>query len=193
MAARKPERAPPAHARWHEQFVCVSGEIRRVMVEYSAQPEKIDHVWIDLAAGTSGTMRLSLSTFSRQALALGLDPHLRLGIVPGEWEKLPAAGLRLAEKLDYAQIERATPVKFQVCERRELEELLLEKAGRAIWAEAWGDLYVRRGQSGLHQIHSRRASAAVEIDHRGRDGALKFYHEAEQRSELLLLKFVGQP
>jgi hypothetical protein len=44
----------------------------------------------------------------------------------------------------------------------------------------------------LHQIHSRRASSAVPEDLRGRDGAVRFYFDEDQRSELALLKFSGQ-
>jgi hypothetical protein len=57
--------------------------------------------------------------------------------------------------------------------------------------EAWGAPY-HRAQPGLHQIHSRRASSAVPEDLRGRDGAVRFYFDEDQRSELALLKFSGQ-
>ena len=191
MATRAPARVLP-YARWHEHFVCVRGEIARVRVEHHPQPEKIDHVWIDLRAGAAGLVQLSLSTFSRQSLAAGFDPRVRLGVLAGRWERLPAPGLQRAEPLDYAEIEQATPVEFELCERRVLEEALLEKAGRAVFAEAWGDFYVRGGRTGLHQIHSRRASHAVKTDHRGRDGALKFYYSTGE-SDLMLFKFAGQP
>lgn len=43
------------------------------------------------------------------------------------------------------------------------------------------------------KIHSRRASCAVPGDLRGRDGALRFYFESGQATELFLFKFCGQP
>ena len=73
-----------------------------------------------------------------------------------------------------------------------METLLTQKAGAAILMEVWGDIYVHN-HAGVHQIHSRRASCAVDQDIVGRDGALKFYYREEQASEMLLLKFCGQP
>jgi hypothetical protein len=74
----------------------------------------------------------------------------------------------------------------------EMEDLLCTKARAADCIQAWGELYAR-DQPGVHQIHSMRRSCAVEEDILKRDGALMFFHEKDHTSELLLLKFCGQP
>ncbi len=162
------------------------------MIETSDRPEKIDHVWIDLHAGAAGLLRLSLSTCSRQSLAAGVDPRVWMAVVTSPREVLPTAGVELSSPLDYAKIEEAPPSAFAPYERETLEQLLIVKARRARWAEAWGELYLR-GHVGLHQIHSRRASLAVPTDHIGEDGALRFYYDTGDPCELLLFKFAGQP
>ena len=94
--------------------------------------------------------------------------------------------------LDYHSIEAAEPVTYVEYERPALEILLAEKTGRAIFIEAWGELYVRN-HLGVHQVHSRRASCSVLQDYRGRDGAIRFYYGADATSEMLLFKYCGQP
>ena len=71
-----------------------------------------------------------------------------------------------------------------------MEELLAAKAGRAIFAEAWGALYLR-DRLGIHQVHSRRASCSMRSDYVGRDGPIRFYHR-ENSAETLLFKYCGQ-
>ncbi|MEO5722168.1 MAG: hypothetical protein ABIR71_11945 [Chthoniobacterales bacterium] len=176
---------------WDGKFVHVSGTIARVVVETSDRVEKIDHVWIDLETGLEGILRLSLSTCSRQSRNAGFDPRIWVGIVHSSWTELPTPGIEPGQPFNYATLESTRRTDYLAFARRELEQLLIEKAGRALCAEAWGDLYVR-GQAGVHQIHSRRASFAVRTDHIGRDGALQFYYDDGVR-ELLLFKFAGQP
>jgi hypothetical protein len=72
-----------------------------------------------------------------------------------------------------------------------MEEYFALRCANCRRIEAWGVPY-HRAQPGLHQIHSRRASASVETDLRGRDGAVRFYFDEDQRVELALLKFAGQ-
>ena len=77
-------------------------------------------------------------------------------------------------------------------ERPALETLLTEKTGRALFIEAWGELYIRN-HLGIHQVHSRRASCSVRQDYKGRDGALRFYYGGNATAEMLLFKYCGQP
>ncbi len=188
-------RRPPAHplVHWHEEFVRISGTVTRVVVEKSPRPEKIDHVWIDLRAGDAGVLQIALSTFSRQSQSAGFDPRVWLGVSTATEEEPAPPGIEPAAPLDYATFEAARAIKYIACERPALEKLIVEKAERAVHAHAWGDLYVRGGKVGLHQVHSRRASFAVPIDHVGRDGALQFFYGKDAPGELLFFKFAGQP
>ncbi|MFM8808578.1 MAG: hypothetical protein ACKOJB_06710, partial [Chthoniobacterales bacterium] len=72
-----------------------------------------------------------------------------------------------------------------------MEEYFALRCGNCRRIEAWGVPY-HRAEPGLHQVHSRRASAAVAEDLRGRDGAVRFYFDEGQRTELTLIKFTGQ-
>lgn len=161
-------------------------------METSEDAQKIDHVWIDVRAGEHGALRISLSTSSRFSRNAGLDARLRLGVVFSTWTELPAAGVEPASGLDYATIEAAAAVDYVTYERPALETLLVKKARRAIFAEAWGELYAH-AHAGVHQVHSRRASLAVPVDVTGRDGALQLYFADDCRREMLLFKFAGQP
>jgi hypothetical protein len=165
--------------------------VARILIETNARPEKIDHLWLDLRAGSDGVLRVSLSTCSRQSRAAGFDPRVWLGIVESTWSELPVAGVAPARPLNYSAFESMRPIDYLPYERRALEQLLTERSGRAIFAEAWGSLYLR-GRPGVHQIHSRRASFAVPTDRSGEDGALQFFYE-EGVCEMLLFKFAGQP
>jgi hypothetical protein len=78
-----------------------------------------------------------------------------------------------------------------VLERAAMEEYFALHCANCRRIEAWGVPY-HRAEPGLHQIHSRRASASVPADLRGRDGAVRFYFDEDQRVELALLKFAGQ-
>ena len=161
------------------------------MAEIDRVVSNIDHFWITIHIGAPGPLRIALSTHSRQSAAAGFDPRVRVGILPSAWAELPAAGLLTCPGLDYREIETATPVNYLEYERPALEALLAEKTGRAIFIEAWGELYVRN-HLGIHQVHSRRASFSVPKEYLGRDGAIRFYFR-EASAEMLLFKYCGQP
>ena len=185
-------RVPEELLTLRDQYVTVAGEIAAVAVETDADSRKIDHVWITVHAGDFGRLQISLSTMSRQSRAAGFDPRLRLGIVSSEWNELPPAGVRRAAGLDYAMLEAEEAIDYVAHERTALEELLVAKARRAIFLEAWGAFYLR-AHIGVHQVHSRRASFAVPRDLTGHDGAVRFYFTEPNQSEMLLFKFAGQP
>lgn len=186
-------RRVPDHAfALRDRYVTVAGEIASAVVEEEEDERKIDHVWITVRAGEFGRVDISLSTTSRQSRALGFDPRVRIGVIPTRWTRLPAAGVRpMSGPFDYTALEAQHPVEYRHTERPAVERLLLEKASRAIWVEAWGEFYIR-AHIGVHQIHSRRASRAVPREVVGQDGAIRFYFREEQGSELLLFKFDGQ-
>jgi hypothetical protein len=172
-------------------FVHISGTPRSVEVEPERDPERLDHVWLSIQVPPFGLIRAVINTVSRIHRTAGFDSRVRLGILRGTWSELPAAGISDCTGLNYETIEAANNVFYEHYEREALTALLLEMAGDAIHAEAWGDLYAR-DHLGLHQIHSRRASAAVRSDMIGRDGALMLY-SGSRETELLLFKFTGQP
>ena len=138
----------------------------------------------------SEPLRISLSTHSRQNAAAGFDPRIRLGSIASTWSELPPAGMAKSPGLDYAILEASAATTFLEFERPTLEQLLKDKATRAIFIEAWGELYVRT-HVGIHQVHSMRASCSVPRDYLGRDGAIRFYFSGH--AELLLFKYCGQP
>jgi len=154
-------------------------------------PANIDHFWITIGIGGNEPIRIALSTHSRQNAAAGFDPRVRVGVVVSAWQKLPPPEMVGCRGLDYHEIEAAAPVAYIEYERPALETLLEEKAGRAIFIEAWGELYVRN-HLGIHQVHSRRASCSVPQDYTGRDGAIRFYFGGEGAAEMLLFKYCGQ-
>ena len=160
------------------------------MAETDAVPANIDHFWITLGLGTGEPIRISLSTHSRQNAAAGFDPRIRLGIVASTWTELPPAGLTKSPGLDYRVIERAASVAYTEYDRPALELLLTDKAKRATFIEAWGELYIR-AHIGIHQVHSMRASCSVPRDLVGRDGAIRFFLGGGH-AELLLFKYCGQ-
>lgn len=151
---------------------------------------RIDHLWLDIDAGDEGFFRIALNTWSRTSFASGFDPRLRVAIVASIWNDLPASGVFSCDGLDYSTIGPKNADGFQPYERSTLEQLLIGKFKRAVFIQAWGELY-ERGHRGLHQVHSRRASAVVQTDYIGRDGAVCFYYENRER-ETLLFKFFGQ-
>ena len=161
-------------------------------VETDDDARKIDHVWIQVHAGEFGRVQISLSTASRQSRVAGFDPRVRVGAVQSTWTALPQAGVRIVPPLDYGLIEAAQPILYTPLERVAVEQLLIDKARRALSVEAWGEFYVR-AHMGVHQIHSRRASFAVARDLVGQDGAVRFYFRDANTTEMLLFKFDGQP
>ena len=178
-----------ALSKWREQFVRAVGQPASSSIEKHDNVQKIDHVWIDIRAGAFGVIRIVLSTRSIKSHAAGFDPRMRIAVSAANWTTLPEAGVRPCEPFDYAEVELGLP--YTLHEDLPLQRLMMDMANRAVCIEAWGDLYLRT-HPGLHQLHSRRASHAVPDDIIGRDGAIRFYFE-DQRSELMLLKFDGQP
>lgn len=184
----------PEHAfALRDRYVTVAGEIASAVVEQEEDERKIDHVWITVRAGEFGRVDISLSTASRQSRALGFDPRVRVGVVRDTWTELPLAGVRpVSTPFDYATLEREHAIDYIAHERSAVEQLLIDKARRAVFAEAWGEFYIR-AHVGVHQIHSRRASNAVPRDVIGQDGAIRFYFREGHACEMLLFKYDGQP
>jgi hypothetical protein len=172
--------------------VHVAGVPIAFAAETDRVPANIDHFWITVGSGSGEPIRIALSTHSRQNAAAGFDPRVRVGVVASTWQELPSAGMAGCRGLDYQEIEATHPVTYAEYERPALEALLAEKTGRALFIEAWGELYVRN-HLGIHQVHSRRASCSVLQDYKGRDGAIRFYFADEARTEMLLFKYCGQP
>jgi hypothetical protein len=170
----------------------VTGKPISVVVEHETDVRKNDHVWITVEADSYGALQIALSTMSRQSRAAGFDPRISLAIQTAGWTELPPPGIQQTPGLDYGRLQAEQPVRFVEFEREPLEQLLVEKAERAIFVQAWGEFYVR-SHIGVHQVHSRRASFAVPRDLIGQDGAVRFYFERPNQSETLLFKFAGQP
>lgn len=188
---RKPPRRHGYPELRHGDLVHVAGNPIAFAAEIDRVPANIDHFWITLDTGTGESIRLALSTHSRQNAAAGFDPRMRVGIVPSTWKELPVAGLVKSSGLDYHTLEAASPVTYIEYERPALELLLIEKTSKAILIEVWGELYVRT-HLGIHQVHSMRASCSVLRDLVGRDGAIRFYFR-DETAEMLLFKYCGQP
>ena len=174
-------------------FLQAVGTDLHASVEVHPNPLHIDHVWISMDAGQGPRLTVSINTFSRRNHDAGFDPRVRLGLHRDTWEFLPLRGVTLWEGFDYTAEESRSNIFYEHYARESLEEFLLTSAREAISLEAWGSPYHRRrGQPGLHQIHSRRASCAVGEDIRHRDGGLRFFF-ADHTSVLCLFKFCGQP
>ena len=176
---------------WRDRFVRVVGEPIRRAVEHDRDPAQIDHIYITIRAGKYGILRIAINTSSVPNRTLGLNPNVQIAVVASTWMEPPVNGVFLAEPFDYAAVETEHVLDFREYERTALEELVAGKVDSARFIEGWGDLYVR-GHAGIHQVHSRRASAAFPMDRIGRDGGLRFYFP-EGRTEMLLFKFFGQP
>ena len=173
------------------KFVHVRGVPYTVAVEESEDPLKIDHVYLNLEVPPFGRLRVCINTLSRISREAGFDPRIRVGIIKSTYEEKPQPGLEECAGLDYAKQEEKHGIRFEAMEQPALTEMLVTKMKIAIRAEIWGELYAR-DHLGLHQIHSRRASKAVPIDLKGRDGALKLYYPAENQAEAFLFKYDGQ-
>lgn len=187
-----PARVAPRLLALQDHYVRVAGEIAAVAVETDEDDRKVDHVWITVRAGEWGRVQISLSTCSRYSRAAGIDPRLRVGSISSVWQELPDAGVSEPAPLDYAIVESREHVDYEPHERESVEEMLVTRARRAVFVEAWGDFYIR-SHVGVHQIHSRRASFAMTRDVVGRDGAVQFYYRDPNVSEMMLFKFAGQP
>jgi hypothetical protein len=175
----------------HGDLVHLAGTPIAFAAEIDRVPANSDHFWITVGVGAGEPIRIALSTHSRQNAAAGFDPRMRLGVIASTWSELPAAGLFKSSCLDYHSFEAESPVVYVEYERPALEILLTDKAQRALFIEAWGELYIRV-HVGIHQVHSMRASCSVPRDLIGRDGAIRFYFR-DGTAELLLFKYCGQP
>ena len=186
---RKQTRRPDLKLR-HGELVHAAGIPIAFAAETDHVPANIDHFWITIGIGSGEPIRIALSTHSRQNAAAGFDPRMRVAIVASVWTELPPPGLVKSQGLDYRQVEATSSMTYTEYDRPALETLLTEKTGRAIFIEAWGELY-ERNHLGIHQVHSMRASCSVLRDFIGRDGAIRFYF-SDARTELLLFKYCGQ-
>lgn len=174
------------------KFVHVTGVPYTVEVEVCDDPEKLDHVWMTMEVPPYGRIRAVVNTTSRVGRLAGVDARIFVATLSNTWTEKPQTGLVECDGQSYTKVEAAADVSYTPYEREELTELLVSKMKKAIRAEVWGDLYAR-DHLGIHQIHSRRASAAVSTDLRNRDGALKLYYSEDNLAELFLFKFAGQP
>lgn len=190
MPNRRKQTRRPDLQLVHGELVRVAGIPIAFAAETDRLPANIDHFWITIGTGSGEPIRIALSTHSRQNAAAGFDPRMRVAIVASVWTELPPPGLLKSTALDYRQIETVSPVTYVEYERPLLETMLTEKTSRAIFIEAWGELYVRN-HLGIHQVHSMRASCSVPRDFIARDGAIRFYF-SDARTELLLFKYCGQ-
>jgi hypothetical protein len=189
---RRKQAGRQAYAGFQQgDLVHLAGTPIAFAAEIDRIPANIDHFWITVGIGTGEPIRIALSTHSRQNAAAGFDPRMRIGIIRSAWQKLPVADLAKSTCLDYHSLETGSPVVYVEYERPALEQLLTEKTTRAVFVEAWGELYVRT-HVGIHQVHSMRGSCSVPRDVIGRDGAIRFYFN-DARAEQLLFKYCGQP
>ena len=174
----------------HALDVHVIGIPYHVQIEPHPNEVMVDHVWYDVELPEVGRIRLSINTLSRLNERAGFDPRVRVGIIPSTYEERPACLIEECRTLDYRDLDREYSPEYTLYDHDPLEALLLAKGTRAVRVEAWGALYVR-DHLGVHQLHSRRASCALEHDVVGQDGGLKLYYP-DLTAELLLFKFCGQ-
>lgn len=173
-------------------FVRAAGDSLHAEVEKHPNPDEVDHVWITMDIGIPERVVVSVNTLSKRNRVAGFDSRIRVGLVRGTWAQRPPRGAEVCPHFNYAGIEGASNVFYEHHDHREMESLLLSRCARACLMEVWGVPY-KKPRLGLHQIHSRRASCAVAEDIVNRDGALKFYYEQDQATEMFLFKFCGQP
>jgi hypothetical protein len=175
------------------KFVHVVGVPYAVEAEQDLiDPLKNDHVWITVEAPPFGRLRCAINTLSRLNRDAGFDSRVRVAILSTTWTERPPTSLEEVNGLDYAVIEAQLGLTYELYEHQPLSDLLIERAKSAVRAEVWGELYA--GETlGVHQIHCRRASCAVKVDVKGRDGALKLYYAKDNLAEMFFFKFCGQP
>jgi len=174
------------------KFVHLVGVPYAVQLEEAAEPSRVDHVWLTLEVPPFGRLRVAINTLSGLNRDAGFDERVRVAILNSTYEEKPNTGLEEFPGFDYAKVEAREKPLYELYSHDDLAALLIERGKKAIRAEVWGELYARE-HIGLHQIHSRRTSSAVTIDLKNRDGALKLYYPEENRAELFLFKFAGQP
>ena len=191
MPHRRRQQPPRGYPGFnHGDLVHLAGTPVAFAAEIDPVPANIDHFWITIDIGAGEPIRIALSTHSRQNAAAGFDSRMRVGVIASNWTQLPAAGLFESSCLNYQSLEAAAPVVYLESERPALELLLTDKAKRALFIEAWGELYIR-AHLGIHQVHSMRASCSVPRDLIGRDGAIRFYF-SDGTADMLLFKYCGQ-
>lgn len=173
------------------EFVRVAGPPMGYAIERKVDARRIDHLIIQVRAGGFGLLEIALNTYSLRSLNVGSDPRLRVAVVSSHWSALPPAGVSRSGGLNYSTLEVKNRIVFQELARPTLESLVIEKLNRSQLIEGWGEFYLRV-HSGIHQVHSRRASRAVPADYLERDGAIRFYFRQNGLAELLLFKFCGQ-
>ncbi len=200
MPHRSQHRPPPRDLR--EQWFCriydskvpfyahAIGIPYRSEEKIAARPELVDHVWLTLQVPPCGALLVAVNTLSRKNRDAGYDERINVGIVPSRYTELPEPLIEESEGLNYGVIESQSSVAYTAYEHEVLSKMLIARAHAALRIEAWGELY-RRGELGMHQVHSRRASCAVDNDIVGHDGALRFYFR-DGTAELFLFKFCGQ-
>jgi hypothetical protein len=172
-------------------LVHVIGDQIEARVKPSDRKSISDHVWIRFYPGFSFRIMISVNTYSQRNAVADFDPRVSLGVIRGEWDKLPERGISECHRFSYDDLSGISKVDFHPMDRGLIEEAILDRAREAILLEAWGTPY-QRELSGIHQIHSCKSSCAVPATQEGRDGALQFYFHEEKRLEMLLFKFCGQ-
>ncbi|MGI8889217.1 MAG: hypothetical protein ACR2G0_00320 [Chthoniobacterales bacterium] len=187
---RHPHNPEPKPGFKPNDSVVATGKAVEFQIEQNADARKIDHVWITLHAGGFGRLRIAVNTYSLKHASDGFDPRMRVGFIEETWRQIPRPGVLQTAGLDYADLERVSPVIYRETERVALEKFLQARTARAIFIEAWGAFY-RREEFGIHQVHSRRASCSMPMDLVGRDGALRFYF-SQNAGEMILFKYCGQ-
>ena len=192
----------PNHRKSRDQWVChiydsrepvyarVVGIPYKAEIERAVQSDHVDHVWLTVQIPPCGPLVIALNTLSRVNRDAGYDERVYVGVITSEYVERPEPIIEEAPALNYLEIEAQTPVAFTPYSHATLADWLISHSHKAVRVEAWGELY-RRNQLGMHQVHSRRASCAVERDLIGHDGALKFYLP-DGRAEMFLFKFCGQ-
>ena len=169
----------------------MAGDVVKCEIEKASREENVDHIYVTVDAGLRTPVTLSINTLSFRSRIAGYDPRIRIGTLETHWLRLPTHGLYPLEFFDYDTVDLVGHVAYRIRDRVEMEDFFALRCGNCRRIEAWGSPYSRTSP-GLHQIHSRRASAAVPGDMRGHDGAVRFYFDEGQRTELVLLKFCGQ-
>jgi len=173
------------------EFVRIAGPPIGYTIERKADARRIDHLIIQVRAGGFGVLEIALNTYSLRSLNVGYDPRLRVAVFSSHWSALPPAGVSRSGGLNYSTLEVKNRIVYRELARPTLESLVIEKLNRSLLVEGWGEFYLRV-HSGIHQVHSRRASHAVPADYLERDGAIRFYFKQNGLAELLLFKFCGQ-
>jgi len=178
---------------WHGRFVRATGFLLDVHPEPHPDPDLADHLYIEIDCGSPGRLRLALNTRSRRNQLAGFDHRIRMARITTPLDFFPAPGIDLHPGRDYAAIESRYNLFYETLDQFSLEQFLITQAQNALMARAWGILYRRGRQVGIHQLHSRRASCAVHEDLSNLDGGIALYHPEPPRRTLFCFKFCGQP